>query len=132
MTELNRVNNNETMFDYEIKTLSDGMVLNKLNAKKNTFVERRYNLDLINYQIVATTKEFRKKEKTCNRDDFFFFFDEVKMLLLTAIYLIDSLFDIVSCTEEDFESHKPEKLLKTLRNRDADIVYYFERLIIKA
>jgi hypothetical protein len=52
--------------DDDIKTLETGMQLRKMNPNKDEFNDRFYRLDLNNYQLVANTKEFRKKEKICN------------------------------------------------------------------
>ncbi len=49
--------------DDDIKTLENGAVLEKLNGGE--FHERCFKLDLINNNLVASTKEFRKKEKYC-------------------------------------------------------------------
>jgi hypothetical protein len=51
--------------DDDIKMLEKGMDLRKMNAKKDEFNVRHYKLDLNNNQLVASTKEFRKKEKLC-------------------------------------------------------------------
>jgi hypothetical protein len=51
--------------DDDIKTLEKGMDLRKMNSKKEEFNDRHYKLDLNNNQLVASTKEFRKKEKLC-------------------------------------------------------------------
>ena len=52
--------------DDDIKKLEGGMELRKMNQKKTEFNDRFYRLDLNNNQLVASTKEFRKKEKLCN------------------------------------------------------------------
>ena len=51
--------------DDDVKILENGMYLQKMNQSKEDFNKRLYRLDLINNQLVATTKEFRKKEKAC-------------------------------------------------------------------
>jgi hypothetical protein len=51
--------------DDDIKILEKGMDLRKMNPKKDEFNDRYYKLDLNNNQLVASTKEFRKKEKLC-------------------------------------------------------------------
>ena len=50
--------------DDDITTLETGTFLKKMDPKGN-FNHRFYRLDLKNNQIVASTKEFRKKEKLC-------------------------------------------------------------------
>jgi len=57
--------------DDDIKTLEAGMTLLKMRPKKDEFDYRTYRLDMINNQIVASTKEFNKKQKICK---FLFFF----------------------------------------------------------
>lgn len=52
--------------DDDITTLETGMSLRKMNQSKEEFNTRFYRLDLKNNQLVASTKEFRKKEKLCN------------------------------------------------------------------
>lgn len=54
--------------DDDIKILESGMYLQKMNQSKEDFNKRLYRLDLINNQLVATTKEFRKKEKACKKE----------------------------------------------------------------
>lgn len=49
--------------DDDIKLLETGTTLRKM--KKDEFNDRFYKLDLTNNQLVASTKEFRKKEKIC-------------------------------------------------------------------
>jgi len=51
--------------DNDIATLETGMNLKKLNQAKEEFNQRFYRLDLKNNQLLASTKEFRKKEKLC-------------------------------------------------------------------
>jgi hypothetical protein len=51
--------------DNDIATLETGMNLKKLNQAKEEFNQRFYRLDLKNNQLIASTKEFRKKEKLC-------------------------------------------------------------------
>ena len=51
--------------DDDIKTLEGGMTLLKLRPNKEEFDPRTYRLDMINNQIVASTKEFNKKQKIC-------------------------------------------------------------------
>lgn len=51
--------------DDDIKLLETGMNLRKMKANKEEFNQRFYRLDLNNYQLVASTREFRKKEKIC-------------------------------------------------------------------
>lgn len=51
--------------DDDIKLLETGMTLKKMNRTKDEFNDRYYRLDLNNNQLVANTKEFRKKEKLC-------------------------------------------------------------------
>lgn len=51
--------------DDDIRILQEGMTLKKLNASKEEFNERFYKLDFNTNELVATTKEFRKKEKKC-------------------------------------------------------------------
>jgi hypothetical protein len=53
------------LHDEDIKILEEGMFLEKMNQTKEDFNKRFYRLDLNNNQLVASTKEFRKKEKTC-------------------------------------------------------------------
>lgn len=55
--------------DDDLKILEEGMLLKKLNASKEEFNDRFYRLDSNSNQLVASTKEFRKKEK--NMLDFF-------------------------------------------------------------
>ena len=55
--------------DNDIKILQEGMFMLKMNQSKEGFNKRYYKLDLDNNQLVASTKEFRKKEKLCK---FFF------------------------------------------------------------
>ena len=50
--------------DDDITTLETGTYLKKMNSKGD-FNQRYYRLDLKNNQLVANTKEFRKKEKQC-------------------------------------------------------------------
>lgn len=52
--------------DDDVTTLETGMTLRKMNQSKEEFNQRFYRLDLKNNQLVASTKEFRKKEKLCN------------------------------------------------------------------
>lgn len=52
--------------DDDIRVLEKGMNLRKMNPSKEEFNVRFYRLDLNNNQLVASTKEFRKKEKLCN------------------------------------------------------------------
>jgi hypothetical protein len=49
--------------DDDVKILENGMIIEKLNGSE--FSERRFKLDLINNQLVASTRELRKKEKYC-------------------------------------------------------------------
>ena len=51
--------------DDDIKLLETGMPLLKMKANKEHFNQRFYRLDLNNYQLIASTREFRKKEKIC-------------------------------------------------------------------
>ncbi len=51
--------------DNDIKILQEGMFMLKMNQSKEGFNKRYYKLDLDNNQLVASTKEFRKKEKLC-------------------------------------------------------------------
>lgn len=51
--------------DDDIKLLENGMPLLKMKANKEQFNNRYYRLDLNNYQLIASTKEFGKKEKIC-------------------------------------------------------------------
>ena len=51
--------------DDDIKLLEAGTVLRKMKLNKEEFNDRFYRLDLNNYQLIASTKEFRKKEKIC-------------------------------------------------------------------
>ncbi len=51
--------------DDDIKLLEAGMTLRKMNRSKEEFNDRFYRLDLNNNQLVANTREFRKKEKLC-------------------------------------------------------------------
>lgn len=51
--------------DDDIKVLETGMQLRKMKPSKDEFNDRFYRLDLINNQLIANTKEFRKKEKYC-------------------------------------------------------------------
>ena len=51
--------------DDDISVLETGMFLKKMNRWKESFNQRFYRLDLKNNQLVASTKEFRKKEKIC-------------------------------------------------------------------
>ena len=53
--------------DDDIKTLESGMNLLKMDTSKEEFNTRFYRLDLSNNQLIASTKEFRKKEKICNK-----------------------------------------------------------------
>ena len=62
--------------DDDIATLQNGMILQKLNTKEE-LNSRFYRLDLNNNQLVANTKEFRKKEKACK----FCFFSFYKYIL---------------------------------------------------
>ena len=48
--------------DDDIKTLETGMILRKMN-EKGDINDRFYRLDLVNNQLIANTKEFRKREK---------------------------------------------------------------------
>lgn len=57
--------------DDDMRILQDGMFLRKLNANKEEFNERFYKLDFNTNELVATTKEFRKKEKKCMKNVFF-------------------------------------------------------------
>lgn len=50
--------------DDDIITLENGMFLQKMNSKED-LNSRFYRLDLNNNRLVASTKEFRKKEKLC-------------------------------------------------------------------
>ena len=50
--------------DDDIKVLEAGMTLRKMNNKEE-FNDRFFRLDLLNNQLIANTKEFRKKEKYC-------------------------------------------------------------------
>ncbi len=50
--------------DDDITALETGTFLKKMDSKGN-FNRRFYRLDLKNNQLVASTKEFRKKEKLC-------------------------------------------------------------------
>ncbi len=59
--------------DNDILILEKGMNLHKMNQSKEDFNKRFYRLDLKNNQLVASTKEFRKKEKSCNMEWNFFF-----------------------------------------------------------
>lgn len=52
--------------DDDIKLLESGMALSKMKANKEQFNQRFYRLDLNNYQLIASTRELRKKEKICN------------------------------------------------------------------
>lgn len=54
--------------DDDMTILQDGMNLRKLNANKEEFNERFYRLDFNTNELVATTKEFRKKEKRCKKN----------------------------------------------------------------
>lgn len=51
--------------DDDIKLLETGMMLLKMKANKEQFNQRFYRLDLNNNQLIASTKEFGKKEKIC-------------------------------------------------------------------
>ena len=51
--------------DDDIKLLETGMFLLKMKANKEQFNHRFYRIDLNNYQLIASTREFRKKEKIC-------------------------------------------------------------------
>ena len=51
--------------DHDISNLEKGMVLKKLNPSREEFNERFYRLDSNANTLVASTKEFRKKEKVC-------------------------------------------------------------------
>ena len=61
--------------DDDIKTLETGMNLRKMRPNKQEFDDRYYKLDLNNNQLVASTKEFRMKEKLCNFNSFCFFYN---------------------------------------------------------
>ena len=50
--------------DDDIRLLEAGMTLRKMKTLKEEFNDRFYRLDLNSNCIVASTKEFRKKEKT--------------------------------------------------------------------
>ncbi len=52
--------------DNDINILEKGMNLFKMSQSKKDFNKRFYRLDLNNNQLVASTKEFRKKQKSCN------------------------------------------------------------------
>ena len=54
--------------DDDIKLLETGTILRKM--KKEEFNDRFYRLDLTNNQLIASTKEFRKKEKICKKPKF--------------------------------------------------------------
>ena len=62
------INNNSRIFDNESKLIEQGMILNKLNNKRKKFEEVFYKLDLVNFQLVASTKEFGRKQKYCKND----------------------------------------------------------------
>ena len=51
--------------DDDIRELEKGMKLDKFNPSNQKFNKRTYRLDLVNNQLIASTKEFRKKEKCC-------------------------------------------------------------------
>jgi hypothetical protein len=51
--------------DDDISVLEKGMIMRKLNSNREEFNDRFYRLDMNNNQLVASTKEFRKKEKLC-------------------------------------------------------------------
>ena len=51
--------------DDDIKTLEAGMTILKMRPSKIDFDYRTYRLDMTNNQIVASTKEINKKEKSC-------------------------------------------------------------------
>jgi hypothetical protein len=52
-------------FDNYVNKFKEGIVVNKLNVKRQSFDGRNYVLDLINYRLVANTKEIGKTEKCC-------------------------------------------------------------------
>ena len=54
--------------DDDIQVLEKGMILKKLNPEKKVFNDRYYRLDMIHNQIIASTKEFRKKDETKNKE----------------------------------------------------------------
>lgn len=62
--------------DDDIKLLETGTVLRKMKANKEEFNDRFYRLDLNNYQLIASTREFRKKEKICKGCKFIFYFNK--------------------------------------------------------
>ena len=49
----------------EIKLLEIGEKLDKMHPSKKVFSKRFYKLDLKNQQIIANTRQFGKKQKTC-------------------------------------------------------------------
>jgi hypothetical protein len=51
--------------DDDIKTLEAGVNLRKMRPNKDEFDFRTYRLDLSNNQLIASSKEFNKKEKLC-------------------------------------------------------------------
>ena len=58
--------------DDDIKTLETGGTLRKMRPNKDEFDYRTYRLDLSNNQLIASSKEFNKKEKLCNESSFLF------------------------------------------------------------
>lgn len=85
--------------DDDVKILENGMYLQKMNQSKEDFNKRLYRLDLINNQLVATTKEFRKKEKA---------------------YPLISLNEVkIGCSSDNLKAYKLKKLGD--KKKDADL-----------
>ena len=51
--------------DDDIKKLEAGMNLLKMRPNKTEFDPRNYRLDMVNNQILASTKELNKTQKIC-------------------------------------------------------------------
>ncbi|RNA22069.1 1-phosphatidylinositol 4-5-bisphosphate phosphodiesterase delta-1 [Brachionus plicatilis] len=82
--------------DDDMRILQEGMTLKKLNASKEEFNERFYKLDFNTNELVATTKEFRKKEKKYALTTF----NEVKS----------------GCSSDDLKSFKLKNILNDRKN----------------
>jgi hypothetical protein len=86
----NETNNEkrENKFDSDLNIVTRGTNLKKYNPNKHSLSERFYHLDLINYCLVASTKEFQKKEKYCKLLLSFFDFKFLKLLIFKQIHCL--------------------------------------------
>jgi hypothetical protein len=107
--------------DDDIKLLEAGMTLKKMNRSKEDFNDRFYRLDLNNNQLVANTKEFRKKEKLCwcfclfirYIFGYIYNFFEIKLDSLVSLNEVKS-----GCSSDDLKTIKLKKGLIDKKKAD--------------